>query len=382
MFNIVREFKELRRFNSLPEGFREIVFYSETKADWAHFEPIIRELTERDGKAISYVTSDPDDTVLQNRNPKIASFYIGSGIACTTWFRALNAKVCVITLTDLETYHLKRSMVAPVHYVYVFHSLMSTHRAFRKKAHRAYDTILCSGPHHKREIQKAEEVYGLRRKNLIENGYGRLDSIVERRKPFVPSLGESKKVLIAPSYGPSSISENCVEGLIQSLLECNHRVVYRPHPMTIRNPSHTKKIESLFSNRPNFLMETDMRSVDSLYESDLMISDWSGAALEYSFGLEKPVIFINTPPKINNPDYQDLQIEPLENFIREEVGYVLEPSEVSRTGEVVKEICKNPAAKRDAIQAARKKWIYNLGHSGRTAADSILNVLQTWNCNP
>ena len=32
-----------------------------------------------------------------------------------------------------------------------------------------------------------------------------------------------------------------------------------------------------------------------------MVSDWSGAALEYSFGLKKPVIFLDLPKKVNNP---------------------------------------------------------------------------------
>jgi hypothetical protein len=378
MFRILKDFKELKRFNSLPENLREIVFYAETKADWAHFAPIVRELTERDGKTIAYVTSDATDSVLLNENSKIIPFCIGAGAACTTWFRTLKAKICVITLTDLETYHLKRSMVAPVHYVYVFHSLMSTHKAFRKKAHHAYDTILCSGPHHKDEIQKAEKFHGLRQKNLIEHGYGRLDAIIEGKKSLARSPENSKAVLIAPSYGPGSISETCVAELIESLLDSKHEVIYRPHPMTLRRlPSHTKKLAARFSSSERFSIEVDVRSMESLYQSDIMFSDWSGAALEYSFGLEKPVIFINTPPKIMNPDYQELNMEPLETFIRSQIGHVLELNEVSKAGEVVTKICKNPEIKKEHIQAAREKWIYNLGRSGRVGADAILNISQS-----
>src|SRR5438093_13437904 len=57
-------------------------------------------------------------------------------------------------LTDLDAYHLMRSAAYPVHYVYVFHSMVSSHMVFRPKAYDAYDTILCVGPHHTREIRQ------------------------------------------------------------------------------------------------------------------------------------------------------------------------------------------------------------------------------------
>ena len=44
-----------------------------------------------------------------------------------------------------------------------------------------------------------------------------------------------------------------------------------------------------------------------------MISDWSGVAIEYAFAFEKPVLFIDTPQKINNPDCYQIDIVPLED---------------------------------------------------------------------
>mgnify|MGYP003326545469 CR=1 FL=1 len=46
-----------------------------------------------------------------------------------------------------------------------------------------------------------------------------------------------------------------------------------------------------------------MSTQESLHRSDLMISDWSGAALDYALGLNKPVLFIDVPRKVNNLDY-------------------------------------------------------------------------------
>ena len=57
----------------------------------------------------------------------------------------------------------------------------------------------------------------------------------------------------------------------------------------------------------------------------MMISDWSGAALDYALSQSKPVLFIDVPRKVNNPSYQESAIEPLEVFIRDKIGQVIPP---------------------------------------------------------
>ena len=58
-----------------------------------------------------------------------------------------------------------------------------------------------------------------------------------------------------------------------------------------------KHLEDLYSQHPNCQFEYDVASQNSLHASDVMISDWSGAAIEYSFALKKPVVFIDLPLK-------------------------------------------------------------------------------------
>jgi YidC/Oxa1 family membrane protein insertase len=379
MLRFLSEWKAMRRFQALPKEKRELVFYAETKADWVYFEPILKELLDKKGKTVCYLTSDADDPVLAGSNPRILPFYIGSGMVCTMLFRALDAKVMVITLTDLDSFNLKRSAAAPVHYVYVFHSMVSSHRAFRKEAYKAYDTVLCVGPHHVREIRRAEEVFGWQSKSLVEHGYGRLDSIMANaasRPPFKPSFGPSKKILIAPSWGGSSISNHCAGELIDVLLNAGHQVTFRPHPMTVRQEGALiDKIRRDFGSQPKFVLETDVRSADSLHAADLMVSDWSGAALEFAFGLERPVLFIDTPNKINNPEYEKLGLEALEVFIRSEVGAVIALDQLAQAPAAVEKLCKDPAALAGQIRKARASWVFNVGQSGAAGARAICNVL-------
>ena len=51
-------------------------------------------------------------------------------------------------------------------------------------------------------------------------------------------------------------------------------------------------------------IQTDFSSNSTVFEADLMITDWSGIAYEYAYTTQKPVLFINTPMKVMNPEYQ------------------------------------------------------------------------------
>jgi len=73
-----------------------------------------------------------------------------------------------------------------------------------------------------------------------------------------------------------------------------------------QRPKLTKELPQRFSTNPNFLLHTDLRAQDTVHSSDIMISDWPGAALEYAFGLERPALFVEVSKKVNNPDYENI----------------------------------------------------------------------------
>ena len=107
-----------------------------------------------------------------------------------------------------------------------------------------------------------------------------------------------------------------------------------------------------------------MSSQASLHQSDLMISDWSGAALDYAFGLNKPVLFIDVPRKVNNLDYDKIGIEPLEVSIRSQIGAILALDELDNIAISIDTLLKN-YDNQEQVQL-RDATVFNLG-----AADSI-----------
>ena len=371
----VREWRGLNRFRALSPKARSIVFYAEDASSWKHFGPIISELIGTFGKHVCYVTSSSDDPVLQGRDEHILSFYVGHGSARTVMFQTLDVGVMVMTMPDLETFHIKRSHHT-VHYVYIYHSIVSTHMIYRLGAFNHFDAILCVGPHQREEIRATEASYDLRPKILIDAGYPLLDLILGSRnqeaeiKPL--PHGQSKRVLVAPSWGKNSILEVCGGNLVEVLLGAGHHVIVRPHVMTIRNNRKLlTELNDRFKSNPNFTLDLEIASQGSVEASDLMISDWSGAALEYAFGLERPVLYIDVPRKVNNPEYERIPCVPIEVRLRPEIGAIVQPDLLAEVPERVKELCGDPAAWTERIRELRSQWIYNLGTSASVAANYI-----------
>lgn len=350
---------------------RRVVFYAEDGASRVHFAPILEELA-RNRQSVCYLTSAFHDPVLTEKNEFVRAFYIGMGIPRTYLFSTLRCGVMVMTMPDIGRYQLKRSQIHPVHYVYLFHSMVSTHMIYRTGAFDHYDTILSVGPRHNEEIRAAEAVTGLPPKRLVEHGYGRLDSLLGRLK----ERPENREpiVLIAPSYGKNALLETCGVELVEVLLTAGFSVIVRPHPITTATSKGVmRELRSRFAKEPRFRLETDVASEQSLHLSDVMISDWSGAALEYAFGRLKPVLFVDVPRKVNNPRYREIPLEPIEVEIRSQIGAVLVPADMQSAGELVLSLMRDATAWSKRIQEVRGRLISNVGNSGVVGCREILD---------
>lgn len=374
MYDGLRALWKIRR---LPAEARRIVFYAEGPADWAHLGPLVDHLADQTATPVLCLTSSAADPVLRDSRPNRAALYIGGGLPMALLLRTLDAKVCVMTMLDLDQYHVKRS-INPVHYVYVFHCLYSTHMIYRERAFDAYDTVFCCGPHHVEEIRARERLFGLKAKSLVEHGYGRLDRILSRRsrEPDAGPAAQGKpNVLLASTWGSASIAESPhLDRLVKPILAAGLRLTVRLHPMSLRrNPALPAQIAARFASGL-LTVDTDMRSTESLQVANVMITDWSGATADFCLGYEKPVLFIETPPKVNNPAFERLSIEPLEVRLRRELGPSLSLDELEKAPEVLERLCRDRGAKAGAIRQFRQRFVFNPGKSAAVGAACILDL--------
>ena len=369
------------KFSQLTIEQRAITIYSEGGQYWPHFEGIIREITEGHNLPVSFLTSSSSDPVLDDPPPRVLPFFIGEGFKRSYAFQTMEAGVVVATVPQIGTKLLPKSLrteALGIKYLYVFHSMVSTHMAYEADAFDHFDTVFCTGPYMETEIRRREMMYGLPPKELVLHGYGRLDAIIRNRSESATN-NSPPVVLVAPSWGPSCIFETCGSAVIAELLETGAEVIARPHPMTLKKSNGViEELSKRFQANPKFSLDLDVSSQDSLQRSDVMVSDWSGAALEYAFGTLKPVLFIDVERKVNNQAYAELDIEPFESSIRDQIGEVVSPNNLAGIAPALLSLLQTSEQRRESISALRDATISNLGNSAAIAAELIVEKALTF----
>lgn len=367
------ERKYYKQFEHI-EG-KRLVFYSEGKGFYKYYAPIIDYLIEKSEYIIDYVTSDPEDPILDDSTGRIRPYYVAQDKYLIPLFMKLDCDICVMTMPDLEKYHIKRSKVRDdIEYIYVFHGMGSSALTLRKGALDNYDTLFCVGEDSVIEIRQMEELYGTRRKTLVETGYVLLDQMITEYNE--DKSNNDKTVLIAPSWQPDNIIDVCIEEMLDILADTKYKVVVRPHPQQVRHEKQRfEEMVEKYKIYENIEIQTDFSSNFTVMNADLIITDWSDIAFEYAFTTLKPVLFIDTPMKVMNSDYDKIEIKPINIALRNVIGESLAVEDIGELNAVVSRLIADRDKYHDIIKKTRAEHIFNIGKSKILSGKYIMKVL-------
>lgn len=378
-----RERADFKNFFSIIN--KHLVFYSESNGFYKYFENIIEELLKRSNIIIHYITSDPNDSIFEKAKtqPRIKPYFIGEKKLITLMMK-MDADMVVMTMPDLENYHIKRSYIRKdVEYVYVFHGLFAGMRTLRKGALDHFDTVFCTGRSLSEEIRAIEKSSGVPEKRLVPCGYGLIDNMAKAYESMERKINTTKTILIAPSWQDENILESCISDIAEELLNVGYSLIVRPHPQYLKRNS--QKFELIVENcKPfsgdRFCFETDFSSNETVFLADLLITDWSSIGFEYSIATKKPALFINTPLKIVNNDLIVNMSDgylPLDIRLRNIIGKSIEPCNIkSSLIPAVSELFMQTGHYEKNISEIRKNEIYNFGESGKYGALYIIDKLK------
>ena len=373
-----REKEDYKRFFSV--GNKHLVFYSEGSGFYKYFERIMNWILENSKLTIHYVTSDPNDQIFEiaKKQERIIPYYIGQK-KLITLFMKLEADVMVMTMSDLGNYQYKRSYYSKnIKYVYVFHYPLSTHMVLHTGALRHYDSILCVGDFQFEEICQTEKLFGDPEQELVACGYGQLEKLYDAYQATPRTKRERPKVLIAPSWQADNILDSCIDDLLSELLGKGFDVTVRPHPEYVKR--YGDRMNAIVKRYEDYkggdlFFELDFTGNTSIFDSDTVISDWSGTAYEFVMVTERPCVFVDTPPKINNPDYEKITVPPLEMTLRDQVGIRVKPEETNGLAEKIRTLLEDESYG-DRIRGIREKTIANFGKSGEVGGRYILDQVK------
>ena len=358
---------------------KHLVFYSESNGFYKYYKGIIEYLLKNTNLTIHYITSDYNDNIfnLEKENPKIKAYYIGERKLITLMMK-MDSDVVVMTMPDLGNYHIKRSYVRKdIEYIYIPHGMDSLNLTMRTGSMDHFDTVFATGKHQMEENIKTNEIYNIPNRKIIEWGYSLLDSMIEDYKNEGSKNSDEKNILIAPSWQKDNIVELCLDEMLENLSKTDYKITVRPHPQQVRHMKEKfEKLKEKYKDQKNVEIQTDFSSNSTVFNATLLITDWSGIAYEYAFTTHKPVLFIDTPMKIMNPEYEKINVEPFNIWARYEVGEVLKVDEIKDINEVTQKMIMNQKEYSEKIEKMLKEYVYNIGKSSEVGAQYILKSIK------
>lgn len=370
-----REKTDYKRFFKVAN--KHLVFYSEASGFYRYFKSIIDWLLTHSNVIIHYVTNDPRDIIFEvaKKHPRIRPYYIGH-MRIIPLMMKMDADMVVMTTPDLNSFQIKRSYVRKdVEYVYLDHAPASVQMTYRKGAFDHFDTIFANGQYQIDEHRATERKYGLKEKKMVPTGYVMLDELFANYKPHSKKR-ESLLILIAPSHQPENIFDANLDELMKYVRGKGREIHLRPHPQyTRRFPARMQTIAEKYKNESDVVVEMDFSKNDSIYDADILITDWSGIAYEYAFTTKRPVIFINTPMKVVNPEWDKIGMTPTNITFRDLAGVSVDTDSLAAIPSIIDDIAKNPEKFEEKINAMLVEYFFNPGHSGEVAAKYILETL-------
>ena len=357
-----REKADYKRFFSVEN--MQLMIYSESNGFYKYYAGMIDYICEHSDIQIHYVTSDPNDKIFEDKREQIHSYFVASDKLLIPLFMKLDCDMCVMTMPDLEKYHIKRSRVRKdIEYVYVVHGIGSNALTLRKGALDWYDTMFCPTVDGEKEVREMEELYRTKPKVLIEAGYMLIDEMIEKYDKMEKKENDPPKILIAPSWQPDNIIDLCVDELLEQLQKTKYEIILRPHPQAVRHaPEKFAEMHEKYDGT-NIEVQTDFSSNNPVMEADVLITDWSDISFEFAFTTKRPVLFINTPMKIMNPEYDKIATAPINISLRNVLGKAVEVGELDKVNGIIDEFIRNRASYHDTIENTLNERVYNVGKS-------------------
>ena len=357
-----REKADYKRFFSVEN--MQLMIYSESNGFYKYYAGMIDYICEHSDIQIHYVTSDPNDKIFEDKRQQIHSYFVASDKLLIPLFMKLDCDMCVMTMPDLEKYHIKRSRVRKdIEYVYVVHGIGSNALTLRKGALDWYDTMFCPTVDGEKEVREMEELYHTKPKVLIEAGYMLIDEMIEKYDKMEKKENNPPKILIAPSWQPDNIIDLCVDELLEQLQKTKYEIILRPHPQAVRHaPEKFAEMHEKYDGT-NIEVQTDFSSNNPVMEADVLITDWSDISFEFAFTTKRPVLFINTPMKIMYPEYDKIATTPINISLRNVLGKAVEVDELDKVNGIIDEFIQNRASYHDTIENTLNERVYNVGKS-------------------
>ena len=344
------------------------VFFTDSKRYWTIFKPLCDEMEKR-GETVLYLTASPDDPLLEEKYTHIKTEFIGEGNRAYARMNMLQADVVLSSTPGLDVYQWKRSRNVSW-YVHVLHAANGV-TCYRMFGIDYYDALLLSGEYQIREVRELEAQRHLPAKECVLAGLPHMDALLKKLQEHGPAPEHETTVLLAPSWGPSSIFNRFGEQMIENLCKTGYHIILRPHPQSMVSEKELiARLRSRFPESEKLEWNFDNDNFDVLYRSDLLISDYSGVVFDFALVFDRPVIYADVSFDFEPYDAGWLNNEMWTFRALPKVGMQLTPENADRLPELIEESLHSRAFADGRREAVAETWA-NQGNSIPAIADYL-----------
>ena len=131
-----------------------------------------------------------------------------------------------------------------------------------------------------------------------------------------------------------------------------------------------------FSKFNNIEIQTDFSSNNPVMESDILITDWSDISWEFAFVTKRPVLFINTPMKVMNQEWDKIKTKPINITLRDVIGVSMDTDKLGSINETVAKMLEEKEQYRDSIAKTFSEHVFNVGKSRKLCGKYIVKSLE------
>lgn len=345
------------------------VIFSDHKRYWNVFKPVCDEFEKRKVDLV-YYTAGEDDPVLTAGYEYIHPEYLGSGNKPYAKLNFLNADIVLSTTPGIDVYQWKRSKKVNK-YVHIPHQIGDC-SGYRMFGTDYYDAVLVSGEHQTRTVQMLESKRNIKKKEFVTVGLTYFDAMLERKNKAEPVKNENPVILLAPSWGKSSILSQYGEKFIKLLVDTGYEIVIRPHPQSsVSEADLLEELKQKFVDEPRVSWNFDMDNFDILNKADLMISDYSSVMYDFSFFFNKPFIYAIEQLDLSPYDSSWLDEESWTFAMLPKLGVKLEKEKFNDIKSIIDDLLNNPKTRESREQIIKEAWCYP-GEAGKRIADYML----------
>ena len=239
-----------------------------------------------------------------------------------------------------------------------------------------YDALLLSGGYQIQEVRKLEALRHLPEKECILAGLPHMDALLKKYREQGTAAAHVTTVLLAPSWGPSSIFSRFGAQMIETLCKTGYRIIIRPHPQSMTSEKELiDRLRAEFPESEKLEWNFDNDNFDVLSRSDLLISDYSGVVFDFALVFDKPVIYADVSFDFEPYDAGWLDNEMWTFRALPKVGMQLTQENAGRLPELIEEALHSEQFAEGRKEAIAETWV-NPGNSVPVIADYLVAARQ------